>query len=138
MRRRDFIALVGGGIASSPFLARGKEPGRNYRVGGLYQAPWEATHHIAFREELSRLGFIDGQNLVLDRDGHAMRPEQFAEHATQLVKNKVDVIHCGGDAAIRAAQQATATIPILGLTDDMVGAGFVRSLANPGGNTTGV
>jgi len=52
------------------------------------------------------------------------------------VKGKVDIIICGGDAAIRAAQQATATIPILGLTDDMVGAGLVHSLANPAGNTT--
>jgi putative ABC transport system substrate-binding protein len=138
MRRREFITLLGGAAVASPLAARAQQPGRIYRVGGLYQAPWEALHHIAFRDELSRLGFIDGQNLALDRDGHGMRPEQFADHATDLVKNNVDVLHCGGDAAIRAAQQATAIIPILGLTDDMVGAGFVRSLANPGGNTTGV
>src|SRR5258708_27182261 len=56
----------------------------------------------------------------------------------ELVKAKVDAIFCAGDVAIRAAQRATATIPILAITDDMVGSGLVRSLANPGGNTTGV
>jgi hypothetical protein len=55
-----------------------------------------------------------------------------------LVKAQVDVILAGGDAAIRAAQGATATIPILGFTDDMVGSGLVSSLAKPGGNTTGI
>jgi putative ABC transport system substrate-binding protein len=138
MRRREFICIAGSAIAAWPIAARGQEPGRTYRVGSLYQAPWEAPHHVAFREELRRYGFVEGRNLSIDRDGHGMRPEQFAEHATDLVKSKVDVIQCGGDAAIRAAQQATGTIPILGLTDDMVGAGLVRSLANPAGNTTGV
>ena len=56
----------------------------------------------------------------------------------ELIKANVDVIFCAGDVAIRAAQQATATIPILAVTDDMVGSGLVRSLARPGGNTTGV
>ena len=66
------------------------------------------------------------------------RTEQFPDIAVELVKAKVDVIFCAGDVAIRAAQQATATIPILAVTDDMVGSGLVRSLAQPGGNTTGV
>jgi putative ABC transport system substrate-binding protein len=104
----------------------------------LYQAPSSAPHHLAFREELKRLGFIEGGNLAMDRTGYGMRPEAFTQHAENLVISKVDVIQCGGDAAIRAAQQASTVIPILGLTDDMVGAGLVQSLANPGGNTTGV
>jgi putative ABC transport system substrate-binding protein len=60
------------------------------------------------------------------------------EFAAELVAAKADVIYAGGDAAIRAAQRVTATIPILGLTQDMVGQGLVNSLARPGGNTTGV
>ena len=64
--------------------------------------------------------------------------ERFAVHAADLVKARVDVILAGGDASVRAAQQATTSIPILALTDDMVGQGFVRSLGQPGGNTTGV
>lgn len=67
-----------------------------------------------------------------------MRAEQFASHAAELVKAKVDVIVCAGPAASRTAQQATATIPILATTDDMVGEGLVHSMAHPGGNTTGV
>ena len=59
-----------------------------------------------------------------------MRVEQFAERAGELVKNKVDAIFCGGDAAIRAAQQATTTIPILAIAADMVASGLVPSLAN--------
>ena len=66
------------------------------------------------------------------------RTGRFPDIARELVSAKVDVILCGGDPAIRAAQQATATIPILAMTDDMVGSGLVRSLANPGGNATGV
>jgi putative ABC transport system substrate-binding protein len=68
---------------------------------------------------------------------YGLRPEQFAEHAAELVKAHVDVIIASGDAPVRAAQQATKTIPILANTTDMVGGGFVASLARPGGNTTG-
>jgi putative ABC transport system substrate-binding protein len=64
--------------------------------------------------------------------------EQLAEHASAIVKAQVDVITCGGDPPVRAAQQATKEIPILGVAEDMVGSRFVASLAKPGGNTTGV
>lgn len=138
MRRRELIGLIGAMTYSWPLYSFAQEAGRSYRVGSLYQASWDAPHHVAFREELKRLGFIEARNLAIDQTGHGMRPEQFAQHAANLVMSNVDAIQCGGDAAIRAAQQATTAIPILGLTDDMVGAGLVRSLANPGGNTTGV
>src|SRR5207244_12532507 len=75
--------------------------------------------------------------LTVDWRGYGLRVEQFEDHAAE-VKAQVNVILAGGDAAVRAAQRATAAIPILALTDDMVGQGFVRSLAKPGGNTTGV
>jgi putative ABC transport system substrate-binding protein len=75
---------------------------------------------------------------VVDAAGYGMSAERFAVHAAELVKARVDVILAGGDAAVRAAQQATTSIPILALTDDMVGQGFVHSLGQPGGNTTGV
>jgi hypothetical protein len=66
--------------------------------------------------------------------GYGLRSEQLAEHRATLVKTQVDGIICGGDAAIRAAQQVTASIPVLDLTDNMVGSGLVSSLAKPGGN----
>ena len=138
MDRRKIIALLGGTILASPLEVHGQEPGRTYRIGALYISPRDAPPYIALYDELSRLGFVEGQNLQVDGPGYGLRPEQFRQHAAELAKAKVDVIVCVGAAAIRAAQQATATIPILGVTDDMVAEGLVRSLANPGGNTTGV
>jgi putative ABC transport system substrate-binding protein len=89
-------------------------------------------------EELRRSGFIEGQNLSIDWRGYGQRIELVSELAGELIKSKVDVLFCGGDVAILAAQRATATIPIFGFTDDMLGSGLVKSLARPGGNTTGI
>ena len=93
---------------------------------------------VAMFDELRRFGFIEGQNLTIDWRQYALHVDLIPEFAAELVKSKVDVIYASGDAGIRAAQQATATIPILGITQDMVGQGLVNSLARPGGNTTGV
>src|SRR6266508_2555551 len=98
----------------------------------------DAPHYVALFDELRRHGFVEGENLTVEGRGFAGRTEQFPDIAVELVKAKVDVIFCAGDVAIRAAQQATATIPILAVTDDMVGSGILRSLAQPGRNTTGV
>jgi putative ABC transport system substrate-binding protein len=87
---------------------------------------------------LRQLGFVEGQNLLVDGRGYTTQYDLLPQLAAELVKAKVDAIVCAGDASIRAAQTATTTIPIIGGTDDMVGSGLVRSLARPGGNTTGV
>jgi ABC-type uncharacterized transport system substrate-binding protein len=137
IERRKFLATLGA-AAAWPLAARAQEPGRIYRLGCLTASPRDAPHFLALFDELQRLGFIDGQNLVVDAAGFGMSAERFAVHAADLVKARVDVILAGGDAAVRAAQQATTSIPILAFTDDMVGQGFVRSLGQPGGNTTGV
>ena len=135
--RRAFIAAFGG-AAAWPAVVWAQEPGRTYRLGGLTPSPRDAPHYAALFDELRRLGFIEGENLTIDWHGYELRIERFPDIAVELIKAKVDVIFCAGDVAIRAAQQATATIPILAVTDDMVGSGLVRSLAQPGGNTTGV
>jgi putative tryptophan/tyrosine transport system substrate-binding protein len=137
VRRRDFIAILSS-AATWPFASRAQEPGRTYRLGNLVTAPGDAPHHLAILDNLRNAGFVEGQNLTVDRSGYGLHPEQLAEHAAELVNRGVDVIQTGGDSAVRAAQRATSTIPILALTDDMLGQGFVRSLAKPGGNTTGV
>jgi putative ABC transport system substrate-binding protein len=121
-----------------PRAARAQEPGRTYRLGGLSNLPRGNPLQVEWLDELRRLGFIEGQNLIVDPRGYGLRTEQFSEVAAALVKAQVDVIIAGGDPAIRAAQQATATVPILGVTDDMVGSGLVASMARPGGNTTGI
>jgi putative tryptophan/tyrosine transport system substrate-binding protein len=137
LRRREFIALVGGAIAW-PLAARAQEAARNYRVGGLTPSARDAPHYVALFDELRRLGFIEGQNLGIDGRGYGVPNDQFVEIAVELVKTGIDAFFCAGDAATRAAQSASTTIPIIAVTDDMVGSGLVRSLANPGGNTTGV
>lgn len=138
MQRRDFIALLGGATATWPRVLSAQEPGRIYHLGGLTPSPRDAPHYSALFDELHRLGFVEGQNLTIDWRGYKLPPEQFPGIAVELVKAKADVIFCAGDAAVNAAQQATTTVPILAVTDDMVGAGNVHSLARPGGNTTGV
>ena len=138
MIRREFITLLGGAAVTWPMAGHTQEPGRVYRIGSLHQAPADAPQHLAFVAELQKLGFIDGQNLTVNRHGYGLPVQRFAEVAQDYVKAHVDAILCGGEAAARAAQGATRTIPLVVLVDDAVRAGLVRSLAKPGGNTTGV
>ena len=89
-------------------------------------------------DELLRAGFVEAQNLTIDWRTYGTDADLIPELAADLVKAHVDVIYAAGDPAIRAAQGATKTISILGVTEDMVAAGLVNSLARPGGNTTGL
>jgi ABC-type uncharacterized transport system substrate-binding protein len=136
--RRVFITLLGSAAAARPLGAWAQEPGRIYRIGSLHQAPRNAAHHVAFFAVLEQNEFVEDRNLVVDRRGYGMSAEQFAGLAKQHVDDHVDLILCGGDAAGRAAQAASRTIPVVVLADDMVRAGLVSSLQKPGGNITGV
>jgi putative tryptophan/tyrosine transport system substrate-binding protein len=138
MRRRQFITLIGGAGAAWSFAARAQEPGRIYRLGELHVSPRSDPWNIALFDAVKPDGFIEGQNLVVDYHGFGLHIDQLADHATAVVKAQVDLITCAGEPAIRAAQQATKSIPIFAVANDMVRSGFVASLAKPGGNTTGV
>jgi putative ABC transport system substrate-binding protein len=138
MNRRELIALFAGAFSALPCQARGQQPGRIYRIGGLYASPRGAPQFTALFGELRRLGFIEGQNLIIDPRGFGLRNDQFSQAAVDLIGAGADVILAGGNLGIGAAQHATATIPILGMTDDMVGSGLAVSMAHPGANTTGV
>jgi putative tryptophan/tyrosine transport system substrate-binding protein len=138
MRRREFIALMGSGVAW-PFAAAAQQPGRTYRCGIVAPFPCEgAPIIIALSDEMLRHGFINGQNLTTDCYTFGPNLVLSSEYAGELVKAKVDVIIAYGDVATLAAQQATKTIPILATTDDMLGSELVNSLARPNGNTTGL
>jgi putative ABC transport system substrate-binding protein len=137
MRRREFIALMGASVAW-PFGALAQEPGRTYRLGVLTGVARAAPRMIAFFDEVKVLGFVERQNLKIVVDGFDLRDDQYAEVAAALTKVAADAVFCVGDAATRAAQQTAQMIPIVALSSDLVGAGFVRSLARPGGNITGV
>jgi ABC-type uncharacterized transport system substrate-binding protein len=137
MRRREFIALAGASVAW-PFAAMAQEAGRTYRLGGVSSIPQNSPLLVTMFDELQRQGFIAGQNLKIEWRTYGAEIALIPNFVAELVKGQVDVTYIGGDLGIRAAQQATAIIPILGITDDMVGEGLVNSLARPGGNTTGV
>jgi putative tryptophan/tyrosine transport system substrate-binding protein len=137
MRRRAFIALMGASV-TWPFAAMAQEPGRVYRIGMLQPFPRDPPINTAFLDELRRSGFIEGQNLTIIYRDWGLHGDLISQYAAELVKAQCDFIYAGGGAAIRVVQQATKTIPILGVTDDMVGEGFVDSLVRPGGKTTGV
>jgi putative ABC transport system substrate-binding protein len=99
----------------------------------------QAPRIVAFFDELKGLGFVEGHNLQIVAGGFDLREDQLTAVAATVAKSAPDVILCLQDQAVRAMQEATHTVPIVGLTRaDMVAAGFVRSLARPGGNTTGV
>ena len=137
MTRREFIALMGASV-TWPVAAMAQEPGRNYRLGGVSPSERNAPWVVAMLDELQRQGFIVGQNLTVEWRVYGSRVDLIPEFMAELLKAPLDAILTGGDVGIRAAQQATAAIPILGVTEDMVGQGLVKSLARPGGHTTGV
>jgi ABC-type uncharacterized transport system substrate-binding protein len=138
MRRREFIALVGGAAAAWPLALRAQEPGRTYHLGVLTLSPRNAPYMVAMFDELRRQGFIEGQNFTVDWREHKQQIDLTSKFAEDLVKSHVDLIYAAGNLAIHAAQRATTTLPIIGVSDDMVGSGLVNSLARPGGNTTGI
>jgi ABC-type uncharacterized transport system substrate-binding protein len=136
MRRRDFIALLGGAATTWPFAARAQQAGRTYRIGFLTPAPRKA--YVAFFDELRLNGFIEGQNLEVVPGGFGVRSDQISEFAAALVKITPDAIVAGPEPPLRALQAMTQTIPLLSMVEDMVAAGLVSSLSRPGGNTTGI
>ena len=135
MKRPAFIALLAG-AALWPLTPSAQQGERVRRIGVLLPLPPGIL--AGFFDELGRLGFVEGRNLTVDRRGFSTPYEQYPAIATELAAAKVDAILCAGEAAIRATQAATQTIPILAVADDMVGAGVVASLARPVGNTTGI
>ena len=135
MRRRDFIAALGG-AAASPVVARAQGQ-RVYRLGILTVGPernWDGLF-----QALRDLGFVEGQNLIIERRYSKGQVERWYDLANELVGLNVDVIVVSTTPAALAAKKATSTIPIVFPTAfDPVGAGLADSLARPGGNVTGL
>jgi putative tryptophan/tyrosine transport system substrate-binding protein len=133
MKRREFIAALGGAVAW-PFAARAQQ---RFRIGLLNTGA--STFFIApFMGKLEELGYVEGKNIVIERKFAEGNSERLKEFAAQLARQNVDVIVTIGTPAAFAAKQATSTIPIVfGAISDPVGVGLVASLARPGGNATG-
>ncbi len=138
MKRRKFIGLIAGAAAVWPLATAAQEAGRKYRIAYLSPNPRSAPTFVAFFDALQHYGFVEGQNLTIDFRAYGQRIELLPTYVEELIRTPADVFVALGNLAIRLVLQATKTIPILGLTDDMVGSGFVTSLARPGGNMTGV
>jgi putative ABC transport system substrate-binding protein len=127
-------------IGATPLVTDAQPATKVYRIGRLSGwSPSPDPNVEVFRQHLRDLGYVEGHNLVLELRYAEGRAERLPDLAAELVQLKVDVIMAEGAAAIRAAQQATRTIPIvMAATADPVGQGFVASLAHPGGNITGL
>jgi ABC-type uncharacterized transport system substrate-binding protein len=137
MRRREFIGLLGASLIA-PITAKAQQVGRTYRLGVLLPHPRDVPVNVAFLEEFRRHGFIEGQNLEVEWRAYWLHGDLISQYAAELAKARVDVIATGGAEGIRAAQQATKTIPIVAITDDWLASGYVKSMARPDGNATGV
>jgi putative tryptophan/tyrosine transport system substrate-binding protein len=137
MRRRDFIAFFGGGLAAWPLVARAQQSGKIWRIGFIAHR-YEKFYDPLF-QGLRELGYTEGQNLIVERryaEGHV---ERFQEFAAEMVRLKVDVIIVVTTPAAFAARNETTTIPIVHpAAIDPVGTGLIASLAHPGGNITGL
>lgn len=134
MRRRDFVALLGGIAATWPLTARAQ---RRFTIG-LLDTGLGTAFTVPFMRKLVELGYVEGKNVVIERKSADGNHERLKEFAADLVRQQVDVIVSAGTPAAVAAKRATSTIPIvLGAISDPVGIGLVASLARPGGNATG-
>jgi ABC-type uncharacterized transport system substrate-binding protein len=138
MRRREFITVLSGAV-TWPLAARAQQAS-TATVGLLWPGagPPVSPRLESFREGLRRSGFVEGQNVAIDLRYVQAGQQTLADHAADLVRAKVAVIATFGDSATKIAQQATSTIPIVSLADDLLGSGLIGSLSRPGGNTTGI
>src|SRR6266536_1758480 len=143
MRRRDIITLLGGAAAAWPLAARAQQGERVRRIGVLTSGataddPDGRTRSAAFLQGLQQLGWIDGRNIRIDYRWGAGDADSMRRYAAELVTLAPDVILASGTATVSPLLQATRTVPIVFVqVTDPVGAGFVDSLARPGGNATG-
>jgi ABC-type uncharacterized transport system substrate-binding protein len=142
VKRRDFITLLGSAAAAWPLAARAQQGERMRRIGVLMNLAAddaEGQARIAeFLQGLQQLGWTDGSNVRVDYRWAAGDAGRFQRYAEELLAFAPDVILASATPSVQALQRATRTVPIVFVSvTDPVGAGFVQSLARPGGNTTG-
>jgi putative tryptophan/tyrosine transport system substrate-binding protein len=142
MKRRTFMTLLGSAVAAWPLGARAQQADRMRRVGVLHTPaaddPDGQARNVAFLQGLQQLGWTDGRNVRIDLRWAAGDPELTRKYTAELVALAPDVILASGSATVGPLLQATRAVPIVFVNvPDPVGAGFVDSLARPGGNATG-
>jgi putative ABC transport system substrate-binding protein len=142
LKRREFIARLVGSVAAWPLAARAQQPERIRRIGVLSpftpDDPAEQRRVLAFAQALAQLGWIEGRNVRIDIQWGAGDPERIRRYAAELVALAPDVILAVSSTATGPLLQATRAVPIVFVqVAEPVGAGFVETLARPGGNATG-
>lgn len=142
MRRRDFVAMLGGAVATLPLAAQAQQSEPRRRIGVLMNRAADSldgqARLVAIRQRLQQLGWREGQNLVMEIRWGAEDPDLERKGAAELVALAPDVVLAGGSLSLLAMLRASRTIPVVfaGMADP-VGLGVVASLAHPGGNATG-
>jgi putative tryptophan/tyrosine transport system substrate-binding protein len=144
MRRREFVALLAG--SALPLTAWAQQATRSYRIAMLHPSHPVAdmtetsrlSYYRAFFEELRHLGYVEGQNIAIERYSGAGHGENYAELTRGVVARNPDLLFAATLWIVKPLREETATIPIVAITSDPVQAGLVPSLARPGGNITGV
>jgi putative tryptophan/tyrosine transport system substrate-binding protein len=142
MRRREFIALVGGGVAASTLALGAQQPERIRKIGVLMnlssEDPEGQARVQAYAQALQKLGWIEGGNVRTEIRWAANDPDRYRRYSEELVALAPDVILASGNASMVSLQRVTHSVPIVfANVIDPVGAGLVNSMARPGGNTTG-
>jgi putative tryptophan/tyrosine transport system substrate-binding protein len=141
MDRRRFVGTVAGALVIAPSIAEAQSAAKVYRIGFLLGATGESVASLfhALDEGLRELGYVEGRNIVFEQRYADGRMERLPDLAAEQVRLRVDVIVTGSNIHVAAVRRATTTIPIVMIfTADPIGAGFVASLARPGGNVTGL
>jgi putative ABC transport system substrate-binding protein len=137
LRAIVLLLVIPVGILSAPQAANAQKAGKVYRIGWL--GPTYGIYHEVFLKKLGRLGWVEGQDFIMEYRSVEGKFDRLADHAAELVNLKVDVILTTLTPSTHAAKNATSTIPIVfTIVEDPVGEGFVASLARPGGNLTGL
>jgi len=146
VRRREFITLLGGAAAAWPVAARTQQPATQHRIAIFHPAipstliteTGGGSAWRAFFAELRRLGYIEGENLIIERYSAEGHHERYADLAREIVTSNPDLIVTGTNPVVIVFKAATSTIPVVAFMLDPLKAGLVTSLARPGGNLTGI
>ena len=139
MNHKVVLFLLATSVLICSHLAQAQQPAKIFGIGFLTGGGHDSGRNEAFRQGLRELGYVEGRNILIQWRAAERKPGGLAALATELVRLRVDVIVVTGLGDLRAAKEATATIPIVMVVDsDPVRSGFIASLARPGGNITGL
>jgi putative ABC transport system substrate-binding protein len=135
MKRRVFLGVISGGLLAAPLVAQAEQPGKVYRIGLLLTSPDGETGFLA---ALRNLGYVEGQNVSIERRYMADRKQGLPVLASELVQLNPDIIVVVNGYQAAAVRESTQTVPIVTMAaGDLVAEGLVANLAKPGGNITG-